>query len=56
LLLPILLAAIVLLANNKEIMGDYRNSVFYNILAWTITVTLSFLSFLLIAKTIADMF
>jgi len=56
LLLPILLAAIVLLANNKEIMGDYRNSVFYNVLAWTITVTLSFLSFLLIAKTIADMF
>jgi Mn2+/Fe2+ NRAMP family transporter len=56
LLLPILLAAIVLLANNKEIMGDYRNSVFYNVIAWTITVTLSFLSFLLIAKTIADMF
>lgn len=56
LLLPILLAAIVLLANNEEIMGEYRNGVFYNILAWTITGVLSFLSFLLIAKTIADMF
>jgi len=56
LLLPILLAAIVLLANNEEIMGEYRNGVFYNILAWTITGAVSFLSLLLIAKTIADMF
>jgi len=56
LLLPVLLAAIVLLANNEEIMGDHRNGVFYNILAWTITGVLSFLSLLLIAKTIADMF
>jgi NRAMP (natural resistance-associated macrophage protein)-like metal ion transporter len=56
LLLPILLAAIVLLSNNEEIMGDHRNGLFYNILAWTITAVLSFLSFLLIANTIADMF
>ncbi|HTK38673.1 MAG TPA: divalent metal cation transporter [Pyrinomonadaceae bacterium] len=56
LLLPILLAAIVLLSNNEEIMGEHRNGVFYNLVAWTITGVLSFLSFLLIAKTIADMF
>jgi len=56
LLLPILLAAIVLLSNNEEIMGEHRNGLIYNVVAWTITGVLSFLSFLLIAKTIADMF
>jgi NRAMP (natural resistance-associated macrophage protein)-like metal ion transporter len=56
LLLPILLAAIVLLSNNEEIMGKYKNSIFFNALAWAMTVIISLLSLLLIAKTIADMF
>jgi Mn2+/Fe2+ NRAMP family transporter len=56
LLLPVLLAAIVMLANNEEIMGEHTNSLSYNIVAWAVTIGVSLLSVLLIAKTIADMF
>ena len=56
LLLPIVLGAIVKLANNAEIMGEYRNTLTFNILAWTTTAVVSILSLLLIGKTIADMF
>ena len=55
-LLPIILAAVVKLSNNPEIMGGHRNSLFYNIAAWAITGTVSVLSVLLIGKTIVDMF
>jgi len=56
LLLPVLLVAIVLLANNEEIMGEYKNTLWFNVLAWTISAVVSVLSLLLIGKTIADMF
>lgn len=56
LLLPIVLVAIVTLANNREIMGEYRNKLAYNVLSIAITVVVSILSVLLIGKTIADMF
>lgn len=56
LLLPVLLIAIVRLANNQEIMGEYKNSLVFNIIAWAITIIVSLLSILLIVKTIADMF
>jgi len=56
LLLPIILAAIVLLANNEEIMGEHRNSRAFNYMAWAITIIVSLLSLSLIGKTIADMF
>jgi Mn2+/Fe2+ NRAMP family transporter len=56
LLLPIVLTAIVSLANNREIMGEYKNNAAHNIFAWTITGIVSILSLLLIGKTIADMF
>jgi Mn2+/Fe2+ NRAMP family transporter len=55
-LLPVLLIAIVKLINNPEIMGEYRNSMPLNILAYVTTVTVSALSLLLIGKTIAGMF
>jgi len=55
-LLPILLTAIVLLANNREIMGEYRNRLVHNVLAISTTLVVSVLSLLLIGKTIADMF
>ena len=55
-LLPILLSAIVLLANNREIMGEYRNRLVHNIFAIATTLIVSALSLLLIGKTIADMF
>ncbi|MBK8467344.1 MAG: Nramp family divalent metal transporter [Chloracidobacterium sp.] len=56
LLLPVLLIAIVTLANNSEIMGEYRNRFVHNLFAIGTTVIVSFLSLLLIGKTIADMF
>ncbi len=52
LLLPIILVAVVLLSSNAEIMGEYKNSLAYNILAWTITVVVSCLSILLIFASI----
>lgn len=56
LLLPIILGAVVKLANNREIMGEHKNGLVFNIVAWTITLTVSMLSLLLIGKTITDMF
>ena len=56
LLLPVLLIAIVALANNEEIMGKYRNRFVHNIFAYGTAITVSLLSLLLIGKTIADMF
>jgi Mn2+/Fe2+ NRAMP family transporter len=55
LLLPIILVAIVLLSNNREIMGEYKNSLAFNCLAWTITIVVSILSILLIANTVAPL-
>ncbi|HSU25108.1 MAG TPA: divalent metal cation transporter, partial [Pyrinomonadaceae bacterium] len=56
LLLPVVLLAIVSLANNEEIMGEYKNSLVFNIFALAVTIVVSALSLLLIGKTIADMF
>jgi len=56
LLLPVLLIAVVSLANNREIMGEYRNRTVHNILAVLTTLIVSALSLLLIGKTIVDMF
>ncbi len=56
LLLPVILFAILKLVNDREIMGEYRNGLKLNIAAFAVAVTVSILSILLIAKTIADMF
>ncbi|PYS99119.1 MAG: Mn transporter [Acidobacteria bacterium] len=54
-LLPVILIAILALVNNREIMGEYRNSLWLNIAAWITTIVISLLSLLLIGNTIADM-
>jgi Mn2+/Fe2+ NRAMP family transporter len=56
LLLPVILFSIVKLSSSEEIMGEYRNSRLFNLVAWSITWVISVLSLLLIGKTIADMF
>lgn len=56
LLLPVILIAVVTLANNAEIMGSHKNSAIFNIIAWIITSVVSVLSILLIGNTIAGMF
>ncbi len=55
-LLPVLLVAIVKLANDKTIMGEFRNTLWFNVLAYSTTIVVSILSLLLIGKTIIDMF
>ncbi len=55
-LLPVLLFATIKLSNDPEIMGEYRNSFAFNILAYLTVIIVSGLSLLLIGKTIADMF
>lgn len=54
LLLPIILVAILKLANNEEIMGEHKNSRIFNVIAWLTTIVVSILSLLLIGKTLAD--
>lgn len=56
LLLPVILIAIVTLANNREIMGKHANTPLFNVFAWLITGIVSILSLALIGRTIADMF
>ena len=56
LLLPIILIAIVKLASSEEIMGEFKNTTWFNVMAWTITAVVSVLSLLLIGATITDMF
>ncbi len=56
LLLPVILIAVVSLANNPDIMGEYRNSRWFNALAWLIAIAVSALSLLLIGTTIIDFF
>ncbi|MBA2379688.1 MAG: divalent metal cation transporter [Blastocatellia bacterium] len=55
LLLPIILVAIVKLANNKEIMGEHTNSRAFNVFAVLIAAVVSILSLLLIAYSVADL-
>lgn len=56
LLLPILLVAIVMLSNNAEVMGEYKNSFAFNCLAWIMTVIVSCLSLLLIVTSVIGIF
>lgn len=40
LIAPILLTLILLVANNKKIMGEWKNSTFSNVLGWLITIAM----------------
>ncbi|HTY90734.1 MAG TPA: Nramp family divalent metal transporter [Methanocella sp.] len=51
-LLPFILVFMLLLINNKKIMGEYTNSKLFNWLAWGTTIIVSFLTLLLVVTTI----
>lgn len=51
-LLPPILIFMVLIANNKNIMGNYVNSSWYNVVSWTFTVVLIILTLMLLASTL----
>jgi NRAMP (natural resistance-associated macrophage protein)-like metal ion transporter len=51
-LLPPILIFMVLIASNKNIMGNYVNSSWYNLVSWTFTVVLILLTLLLLVSTL----
>ena len=51
-MLPILLVFIVLLVNNKRLMGKYVNGVFFNVIAWTTVVVITILVILYLINTV----
>ncbi|MDQ4122483.1 MAG: Nramp family divalent metal transporter [Acidobacteriota bacterium] len=55
LLLPVLLVAILLLVNKREIMGDFANTRLLNLAAIAVTVVTSTLSLLLLGLTIYNL-
>lgn len=52
-LLPPVLVFMVLIASNPRIMGSYRNSPLYNLVAWSLAVIIIVLTFLLLASSLA---
>ena len=52
LLLPVILIAVLKLANNRELMGDFANGPIYKVLTWLTVVIISTLSLLYISATI----
>ncbi|MCK4427247.1 MAG: Nramp family divalent metal transporter [candidate division Zixibacteria bacterium] len=48
--LPVILIFILILINDKKIMGDYTNKKTFNVLAWFVVIILILLSFLLLAS------
>jgi len=52
LLVPVLIF-MVLIASNAKIMGKYRNSPFYNLVAWAFAGLIIVLTILLLAATVA---
>jgi Mn2+ and Fe2+ transporters of the NRAMP family len=51
-LLPVILIAVLKLVNNRELMGNHVNGIFYNIAAWLTTIIVSLLSLLVILTTL----
>ena len=50
-LLPFILICMLMLINNRKVMGDYVNSGFYNIVAWSASAILICLTLLMIVTT-----
>ena len=51
-LLPLVLLFMLILINNKKLMGKYTNSKFFNIIAWATTIIMSILTVLLVVTTL----
>jgi NRAMP (natural resistance-associated macrophage protein)-like metal ion transporter len=55
-LLPVVLVCMILLVNNKKIMGEYVNKPFNNIIGWSTVSIMVLLSVMLLGSRIMDMF
>jgi len=51
-LLPLVLLFMLILINNKKLMGKYTNSKFFNVIAWSTTIIMSILTVLLVVTTL----
>ncbi|MFH1642379.1 MAG: Nramp family divalent metal transporter [Nanoarchaeota archaeon] len=51
-ILPVVLIVILKLVNNKELMGDYKNSTTLNIIAWTGCILIIAVTVMMLATTI----
>ncbi|MEI6277477.1 MAG: divalent metal cation transporter, partial [Prolixibacteraceae bacterium] len=56
LLLPVFLVCMILLVNNKKIMGEYVNKPFNNIVGWSTVTVLVGLSAMLLLSHLLKMF
>ena len=43
-LLPFVLILMLLLVNNRRLMGEYTNSMFYNVISWSVVIVMILLS------------
>ncbi|MDQ6603919.1 MAG: Nramp family divalent metal transporter [Chloroflexota bacterium] len=50
--LPFVLVSVLKLVNNRGLMGEYRNGVAYNIVAWATTIIVSILSLAILINTL----
>ena len=55
-LLPVILVFMIKLVNQSDLMGEWKNSKFYNAVAWLSVVALSLLTAVLMGLTARDMF
>jgi NRAMP (natural resistance-associated macrophage protein)-like metal ion transporter len=55
-LLPPILIFMVLIASNEWIMGNYKNTTWYNVVSWTFTILLILLTLLLLLSTVTSGF
>lgn len=55
-LLPVVLISMILMVNNKKIMGSYINNKFQNIVGWSTTIILITLTLILIVSSLISFF
>jgi Mn2+/Fe2+ NRAMP family transporter len=51
-LLPLVLVFMLMLVNNKKLMGEYVNGKLFNVIAWTTTIIMSILTLLLVVTAL----
>ncbi|MHB8120046.1 MAG: NRAMP family divalent metal transporter [Methanothrix sp.] len=51
-LLPLVLVFMLMLVNNKKLMGEYVNGKLFNVIAWTTTIIMSILTVLLVVTAL----
>ncbi|MFH1259792.1 MAG: Nramp family divalent metal transporter [Elusimicrobiota bacterium] len=55
-LLPVVLVSMITLTNKKDIMGNYTNKIFQNVIGWATVVLLIFLTLMLFVAPILNFF